>query len=412
MAPTLADHWVVPSAAADNTTLTKSSYAVNNGDIIALGGTTWDTTHGMSTPTCSGQTVNTAEVAAPGGFNGWAGAWWIKVSGSPGTITISMAPADTANTRHTLFGQKWTGADVDATPAVNATVTATGTTAAVGLTTAHDSSAIAYFYVDDNSRDPASTTYQSGATQVDIYDGHVGSNSVQADAWQPATTAGAQTIGISNSASLALCIVGFEIKAAAASLTGDVSMSSTTAVTATGVNSAAGGASRSTTTTITATGANAAVGGATETTTTSITAAGTNAAFGAVSASTVTAMTATGANAAPVAANPTNATTAITASAVVGSVASGTTTTAITVDATVTHGKGSPRHGVTGWDLYSTLAEQAAYIDYYRTVPPSACPRCGWPLQQGPPDSPGVRYCPHGDFEYPRDWDPDTMGGL
>jgi hypothetical protein len=68
--------------------------------------------------------------------------------------------------------------------------------------------------------------------------------------------------------------------------------------------------------------------------------------------------------------------------------------------------------GVTGWDLYATLQQQAQEIDYYRSVPPVACPHDGEPLRQGPSTSPGVLYCPWGDFRYPQDWDADTMAGL
>jgi len=65
-----------------------------------------------------------------------------------------------------------------------------------------------------------------------------------------------------------------------------------------------------------------------------------------------------------------------------------------------------------GWDLWSTLAEQASYIDYYRTVPPVACPNDGEPLRPGPSAHTGVLYCPWGDFQYPRDWNPDVHGGM
>lgn len=68
--------------------------------------------------------------------------------------------------------------------------------------------------------------------------------------------------------------------------------------------------------------------------------------------------------------------------------------------------------GVTGWDLYSTLAEQAQYIDYYKSQQPLACPNHGVPLLPGPPSSPGVLYCPDGDFRYPDDWDAETMAGM
>ena len=66
----------------------------------------------------------------------------------------------------------------------------------------------------------------------------------------------------------------------------------------------------------------------------------------------------------------------------------------------------------TGWDLYSTLQKQAAEVDYYRTVPPVACPLDGSVLKEGPPSQPGVLFCPMGNFEYPREWDPETMSGM
>jgi hypothetical protein len=68
--------------------------------------------------------------------------------------------------------------------------------------------------------------------------------------------------------------------------------------------------------------------------------------------------------------------------------------------------------GVTGWDLWSTLAEQAQYADYYKTVPPVACPNDGEPLKLGPSQEPGVWYCPNDGWQYPRDWDPDIHSGM
>lgn len=68
--------------------------------------------------------------------------------------------------------------------------------------------------------------------------------------------------------------------------------------------------------------------------------------------------------------------------------------------------------GVTGWDLYSTLIQQAEYQNYYDSIPPVSCPRCGQPLKQGPAVSPGILFCPWGHFEYPKDWDAQTMSGM
>lgn len=68
--------------------------------------------------------------------------------------------------------------------------------------------------------------------------------------------------------------------------------------------------------------------------------------------------------------------------------------------------------GVLGWDLYSTLIEQAAYVSYYKSQPPVACPRCGEPLRQGPPQDPAVLYCKFDGWQFPRDYDPETQAGM
>jgi hypothetical protein len=68
--------------------------------------------------------------------------------------------------------------------------------------------------------------------------------------------------------------------------------------------------------------------------------------------------------------------------------------------------------GVTGNDLLSTLLEQAAYESYYQSIPPVACPNDGEPLRGGPPSEPGILYCSFDGWQYPRDWDPQTMSGM
>lgn len=68
--------------------------------------------------------------------------------------------------------------------------------------------------------------------------------------------------------------------------------------------------------------------------------------------------------------------------------------------------------GVTGWDLYSTLVEQSQYITYYKSQPPVACPNDGEPLRLGPSTTPGIWYCPFDGWQYPRDFDAETMAGM
>jgi hypothetical protein len=67
---------------------------------------------------------------------------------------------------------------------------------------------------------------------------------------------------------------------------------------------------------------------------------------------------------------------------------------------------------VMGNDLLSTLKEQAAYEAYYKTIPPTACPNDGEPLIPGPPEQPGILFCRFDGWQYPRDYDAQTMSGM
>lgn len=378
MAPSLVASYQVLSAGADQTTLTTTSFSPADKEVIIARAATWDHSNGMSTPTdTSGMTWHPVQTVDPGVFSTWAGLWYAVVSGTPGSITVSCAPATAVNTRHSLFVERWSGAQMAASPATNAITHVSGaSTETVTLTTVKASSVVSWVAGDASSQDPALTTFANTSgtpTRDGLYDGHLGSNSVHYGVWQDAAVVGSQTFGMTNSGgTINLTIVGVEIQAA--SITADATSTITASSTAAGLRTAHGDAASTVTASSTATPQYTANGS----TTSQITASSTASAA--------------------------------------ASFTTGTTSQISVADqatAVVSGAHDQPaRHGVTGWDLYSTLAEQAAYIDYYRTVPPTACPRCGWPLQQGPPDSPGVRYCPHGDFEYPRDWDPDTMGGL
>ena len=64
------------------------------------------------------------------------------------------------------------------------------------------------------------------------------------------------------------------------------------------------------------------------------------------------------------------------------------------------------------WQLDNVLKERAEYAIYYRSQPPVACPNDGVPLLEGPPQAAAVLYCPMGDWQYPRDYDPDIHSGM
>lgn len=64
------------------------------------------------------------------------------------------------------------------------------------------------------------------------------------------------------------------------------------------------------------------------------------------------------------------------------------------------------------WELDSILKEAAAEANYYRSVPPTACPNDGEPLRPGPPEEADILYCPFDGWQYPRDYDVNTMAGM
>jgi len=64
------------------------------------------------------------------------------------------------------------------------------------------------------------------------------------------------------------------------------------------------------------------------------------------------------------------------------------------------------------YGLYNILSDQAAEVDYYKGIPPMACPLDGQPLQNGPPNYANVLYCPYDGWQFPRDFDLSTQQGM
>jgi hypothetical protein len=61
------------------------------------------------------------------------------------------------------------------------------------------------------------------------------------------------------------------------------------------------------------------------------------------------------------------------------------------------------------WEqLLSVLKTDAQERQFWASQPPRSCPNDGTPLQEGP--QPGVLFCTHDGWQYPRDWTRDTTG--
>jgi len=204
------------SPGADASTLTSSAATVSpsNGDVIVVKACTWDTGTSMGTPSGGGQTYQAVQLVAPGGFAGWSGTWVCTVAGSPASFSITSTPS--AASRHSMVVERWGSALLAATPAVFTATHGTTATMSAPFTTTAANSVISFALTEENSRDPAGHTYAPITTVEDgLFDGHIGSNTVQYFAYAPEPTAGATTIDLTVPAgSLNWTISGVEIKAA------------------------------------------------------------------------------------------------------------------------------------------------------------------------------------------------------
>lgn len=211
--PTLvASYFVASSTSGDTTSLVTSAFTPSNGEVIVVKAATWDTGTPSGTPSGGGLTYTRQATAQPGGFNGYVTIFTTIVSGSPGSMSVTLSPP-AASSSHSMVVERWSSARLAASPATNATISGVGTPSATVTTTAANS-IVTWANVDDQSNDPTGHTYLSSATEDGLSDGHVGSGSVQYYAYQTAASAGAQTIGMSLPTGQKWTMLGIEVQAA------------------------------------------------------------------------------------------------------------------------------------------------------------------------------------------------------
>jgi hypothetical protein len=212
--PTLAASYFAESAHfGDTTTLSTPSFTPANGEVIVVKAATWDSGTPSGTPSGGGLVYTQRATAAPGGFNGYATIFTTVVSGSPGSMSVTLsAPGSSAN--HSMVVERWTTAQLAGSPATSAPINGFGGPPSASITTTGANSIITWVAVDVGSADPTSRAYLSSATEDGLSDGHVGSNSVHYYAYQTAAVAGSQTLGMS-APSQTWVMAGIEVKAAA-----------------------------------------------------------------------------------------------------------------------------------------------------------------------------------------------------
>ena len=211
MAPTLIASYSIDSGGNNTNTLTTPSFTPANGEVVLVKGTTWFTGQTLNTPTGGAQTYTQLVVADVGGFTGYASIWGATVAGTPGAMTVSVTPA--VSSWHHIVVERWHNAKLAASPAVNTVLTGNNTTPAVAanITTTAPGSIVSWCSVDENSTDPTNRSYLLSATEDGIFDGHVGTNSVQYFAYALVGPAGTYTMGMSAPVNQHWNLAGVEI---------------------------------------------------------------------------------------------------------------------------------------------------------------------------------------------------------
>lgn len=154
-------------------------FTPTDGELLTVLASTWDTGNPAGASTGGSLTYTPRITVAPGGFNGWARIDSAVVSGSPGSMSVTVAGTG-SNSRHSAALIRWpVGCMVGA---VNSTVSGSGAPSA-NVTTTGANSGIAQVSCDVASQDPTTRTYRNSAAEAGLLDGHVGANSVQYHAY-------------------------------------------------------------------------------------------------------------------------------------------------------------------------------------------------------------------------------------
>jgi hypothetical protein len=193
VAPTLAAAVMfVSSGAVNSSAVVTGSFTPANGEIVVIKVATSDSTISMGTPTGGSQTYTSRVASTSGGFRPWVGIYTTVISGSPGSMTISSTP--TGVCRHAMLVERWTSAQLAATPVTNSAQGGTGAASST-LTTSAANSVLSWVSADAQSLDPAARAYLGSATDEGVDDAHGSADGVIYFGSQSVASAGSTSYG-------------------------------------------------------------------------------------------------------------------------------------------------------------------------------------------------------------------------
>lgn len=157
-------------------------FTPDNGELITVTMSTWSNSQPMGACTGGGLTYAQQKTGPLAGFFGYARVDSAIVAGSPGAMSVTVAPPG-GNSFHAACVLRW---PVGCTPgAVNAVTSGVGSAPSATVTTGTDGSGVALTISDVASVDPAGRVYLNGGIEAGILDDHSHGNGVQYHAYVP-----------------------------------------------------------------------------------------------------------------------------------------------------------------------------------------------------------------------------------
>lgn len=194
--PTLAASFTVVSAASDLTTLTTASFTPTVGDVIVVKAATENSNTHVGTPS-DGQGNAYTSRATSTVVSTCEAKVFTAVTASAASMTVSCTFTTTSGF-HSMTVERWTGAALAGTPAVNGTKTGTGAPTST-ITSTLAGSVITWCNGDFAAVSPASRTYNTTSatpSEEGLHDKSGTGNYVSYFAWQTAASAASQTFGL------------------------------------------------------------------------------------------------------------------------------------------------------------------------------------------------------------------------
>lgn len=195
----------------DTSTLVTPSFTPSNGEVIVIKTTTWDTATASGTPSGGSQTYTSRITEAPGGFSSYGRIFTTVISGSPGSMTVTLS-APAATCYHAMVVERWTSAQLAGTPATNGSAYSSASAPSANITTAANNSIVSWLCADSQAVSPSTRAYRSSATEDGLGDGSASTSGVFYFAYQTAATSGSQTYGLTAPSTMKWILAAIEIQ--------------------------------------------------------------------------------------------------------------------------------------------------------------------------------------------------------